>query len=198
MGKRERADRIEAMRRGGATLQAIGEAVGITRERVRQICRELGIVPDPKVKVRKRPSARPSRLPQSVHEARAFASERSLPDPYRRFLQNRHSAKQRGIHWALTFDEWWGLWKQHYHLRGKTSGAWHLCRYLDSGGYIIGNVRVDRRIANDQERSVVYKSKRSRAGKSARGARSWAGLPVVGVKTPHGALMDKQEGIDVE
>lgn len=43
--REQRDARIRAMRAGGATFQAIGDAFGLTRARVQQVCRTPGGAP---------------------------------------------------------------------------------------------------------------------------------------------------------
>lgn len=78
-----------------------------------------------------------------------------LPDPLPKFYANRSGATSRGIDWKLTFDEWWGLWKPHYHLRGRGPGKMNLCREADQGCYEIGNVRIDTFAANMKENGKI-------------------------------------------
>ena len=90
-----------------------------------------------------------------LSEAREFCEMFGLPEPLKKFHANKHSANQRSIEWNLTFDEWWGLWKPHYHLRGHGNGKMNLCRDADQGAYEVGNVRIDTFSANMKENGQI-------------------------------------------
>ena len=61
-------------------------------------------------------------------------------DPHKAFNSARHQAKTRGITWNLTFDEWWQLWRDHWHR--KLTERLCLARYADWGPYERNNCRV--------------------------------------------------------
>lgn len=71
-------------------------------------------------------------------------------EPYRRFAEQRASAKQRGIDWRLTFDQWWAIWEESgkYAQRGRGHGKYVMSRYFDQGPYEPGNVKVVRSDTN--------------------------------------------------
>lgn len=79
---------------------------------------------------------------KAIHDARSDAERRGCKDPYAAFRGHKHHAKARGVDFQLSFSEWWGIWKDHYHLRGGT--RWGLCmgRFGDTGPYAIGNVYI--------------------------------------------------------
>lgn len=62
--------------------------------------------------------------------------------PIRQFQVHRASAKERGIEFKLTFEEWDQWWKDsgHYHERGKGIGKYVMARKGDIGPYAIGNL----------------------------------------------------------
>jgi hypothetical protein len=60
--------------------------------------------------------------------------------PKGRFVQQRATAKQRGILFAMTFNEWWSLWEPYWDKRGQ--GGYVMARYGDTGPYAVGNVRI--------------------------------------------------------
>ena len=95
-------------------------------------------------------------------KARAWCRAMGYKDPSKMFNANKHGAKQRGIKWSLTFEEWWGLWKDHYGERGRKPMDKCLCRNMDAGGYELGNIRIDYVKSNSQERSLVHKSTKPR------------------------------------
>jgi len=52
-------------------------------------------------------------------------------------------AKQRGIGFFLTFDEWLEVWGYCLPYRGRNAGNLCMCRYGDKGNYEVGNVYID-------------------------------------------------------
>lgn len=60
----------------------------------------------------------------------------------RRFVQQRANAKNRGISWGLTFEQWrdWWLATGHVDARGRERGQWVMGRPFDSGPYELGNL----------------------------------------------------------
>ena len=60
----------------------------------------------------------------------------------RAFQAHKQNAKQRNIDFKLTFDEWWEVWKPHFHNRGRGKGQYVMYRTMDKGGYEIGNVYI--------------------------------------------------------
>ncbi|WP_242559925.1 MULTISPECIES: hypothetical protein [Pandoraea] len=57
------------------------------------------------------------------------------------FSQKSH-AKQRGITFNLTLDEWYDWWiaTGHYHQRGRNRDCYVMARYNDTGPYELGNI----------------------------------------------------------
>lgn len=72
-----------------------------------------------------------------------------------KFLTHRSHAKQRGIEFKMTFEEWWEIWKPHWHNRGTRVGQFMMCRTMDKGAYEVGNVRIDTPKGNARTRSLV-------------------------------------------
>lgn len=70
------------------------------------------------------------------------------------FLDNRATAKYRGIGFNFTFDEWHKLWLDsgHWHERGKRKGQYCLARFGDQGAYELGNVKICTTDENSKER----------------------------------------------
>jgi hypothetical protein len=62
--------------------------------------------------------------------------------PIRQFQVHRASAKERGIEFKLTFEQWDQWWKDsgHYHERGKERGQYVMSRKGDLGAYELGNI----------------------------------------------------------
>jgi hypothetical protein len=73
---------------------------------------------------------------------------------------HKGNAKQRGIEFKLSFDEWWSIWKPHYHNRGKNVGQFVMCRKMDKGAYEVGNVTIGTVQDNANTRAVVSQGKK--------------------------------------
>jgi hypothetical protein len=85
-----------------------------------------------------------------------------------KYNTHRHTAKQRGINFLLTFDEWWALWEPHWHNRGQASHQMCMCRTRDDGPYAVGNVRIATNKENRQEAAVSKLVKRTSRGRTYR------------------------------
>ncbi|MGQ7908603.1 hypothetical protein [Burkholderia sp. BC1] len=61
-----------------------------------------------------------------------------------KFNSQKYSAKQRGIEFHLTFEQWWNIWQQSgvYHLRGVGKDKYCMGRFGDVGAYALGNVYI--------------------------------------------------------
>ena len=64
------------------------------------------------------------------------------PSPRRAYSSHKGSAKQRGIMFLLSFDDWWAIWEPHFHKRGCGRGKMCMARKLDRGAYTVGNVDI--------------------------------------------------------
>ncbi len=62
--------------------------------------------------------------------------------PRDRYAQHKSSAKQRGVEFDMTFDEWWQIWQSRFEQRGRQAGKMQMCRAGDVGAYRSGNVRI--------------------------------------------------------
>jgi hypothetical protein len=62
----------------------------------------------------------------------------------KRYRDHKASAKQRGIPFLLTFEQWLQIWTDSGHLdeRGAHKGEYVMARYGDSGAYEVGNVDI--------------------------------------------------------
>ena len=56
------------------------------------------------------------------------------------WLNQRHSANQRGIVFNLTFEEFRDFWGDDFAQRGKREDDLQMGRYGDRGAYEIGNI----------------------------------------------------------
>lgn len=77
------------------------------------------------------------------------------PDAKQKYQAHKSNAAQRGIQFDLTFDEWWAIWEQHFHNRGRASDQMQMCRDRDEGGYRTGNVRIDTARNNNREAQIT-------------------------------------------
>jgi hypothetical protein len=57
---------------------------------------------------------------------------------------HKGKAKQRGIPFELTFDEWWDIWQESgkWEQRGRHKDQYCMSRVNDCGGYEFGNVFI--------------------------------------------------------
>jgi len=60
------------------------------------------------------------------------------------FQVQRARAKQRGIAFAMTYEEWLGVWQQSGRLRqrGTASGNYVMARQGDVGAYCSSNIKI--------------------------------------------------------
>jgi hypothetical protein len=72
----------------------------------------------------------------------------------RKFTAHKYDAKQRGVGFELTFQEWWSIWRAsgHWEERGVGNGKYCMARYGDTGPYAVGNVRI---ITNELSRNAA-------------------------------------------
>jgi hypothetical protein len=61
----------------------------------------------------------------------------------------RHTSKQRGVEFKLTFDEWFAWWGSDLPYRGRKPPQLQMCRYGDSGAYELGNIYKATQAEND-------------------------------------------------
>jgi hypothetical protein len=60
------------------------------------------------------------------------------------YTQHKSNAKQRGIEFKLTFDEWKQIWldSEKWDQRGRGADKYCMCRIGDAGCYEVGNVFI--------------------------------------------------------
>lgn len=73
-----------------------------------------------------------------------MACKKYRPDWYVFYRQQRGNAKQRGIEFLLTPDEWWNIWSEsgHFAERGRGPDKYCMARFKDIGPYSIANVEI--------------------------------------------------------
>lgn len=59
------------------------------------------------------------------------------------FSVQKRKAKQRGIEWKLSFNEWWKVWEESGKWNQRGVDGYAMCRNGDSGSYSMDNVRID-------------------------------------------------------
>lgn len=148
----------------GMTLEDVGAAHGVTRERVRQLIKKhFGFTRVnggkstarflaahdiiAKKKAAKDAVARRffARWGVTREFARTISSAKltSHAHPIRKYGSQVNNAKKRGIGWEFTFCSWWQMWQDSgkWELRGRGKG-YCMARYGDSGPYSPDNVYI--------------------------------------------------------
>jgi hypothetical protein len=66
------------------------------------------------------------------------------PAYWRAYKTQSYDAKDRGIEFLLSFEEWLNIWQDsgHLHERGKKKGQYVMARFGDKGPYAVGNVKI--------------------------------------------------------
>jgi hypothetical protein len=64
--------------------------------------------------------------------------------PRSRFSIQKAHAKERGIEFDLSFEDWWSLWEQsgQWDNRGRKPEQYCMARAKDHGAYTLGNVSI--------------------------------------------------------
>jgi hypothetical protein len=64
--------------------------------------------------------------------------------PLKKYRSQKAKAKQRGIEFTLTFEEWWNIWQQSgkWDQRGIGTSTYVMSRYNDEGPYSVENVFI--------------------------------------------------------
>lgn len=65
-------------------------------------------------------------------------------DYKRDYQSHKDRAKQGGIEFLLTFEEWFRIWidSGHLHERGRMRGQYQMARFGDTGPYAVWNVKI--------------------------------------------------------
>ena len=63
---------------------------------------------------------------------------------YQKYKDQKYNAKQRGIAFELSFDEWMKIWKDSgkFKRRGIQKHQYVMSRFKDTGPYKVGNVEI--------------------------------------------------------
>lgn len=86
-----------------------------------------------------------------VKDAIAYCEAKGLKDPAKAYAAQRNNAREREIGWEITFDEWWGIWKDYFHLRGRGTNDLCMARNGDQGPYKVGNVYLTTKLGNSAD-----------------------------------------------
>lgn len=167
-----RVEAMELLSRSGWTLERVGEAFGLTRERVRQLIAHIPA--EDRGENLMAAGRKATRKEQRIHNfskrsRRAygcdFATLKQIngDGPLTRtgcatylYKQQKVNAITRRIPWKLTLPEWWTVWEASgkWELRGRGKGKYCMSRKGDTGPYAVGNVEI---ITCQQNSSDHYK-----------------------------------------
>ncbi|WP_175952838.1 hypothetical protein [Burkholderia sp. BCC0405] len=89
------------------------------------------------------------------------------PDGWKKFKSQRGRAKNRGIAWDLTFEEWLKIWidSGKMHLRGRGAGTYVMARIGDKGPYSVENVFICTNAQNVSDAAINRPDVMGSAGK---------------------------------
>jgi hypothetical protein len=145
---------------------------GMSRQQAHQIAKRAGLlglmkeIRAAKAAARPRPQrikkgrdravySRAARIRAAVRYGVTFEEyERlALAGAVKAFQAQRGCAGTRGVEWALTLSEWWGIWQWsgHWERRGRGRGKYVMARFRDEGPYAANNVRIITFTENLQE-----------------------------------------------
>lgn len=168
----DRDDKIAMMFLQGVTLAKIGDQFGLTRERVRQILRKIG------VRSSDGGASKRSEAKRAVKRAKSEAywlSKYGMPFAHVKQLQadgvtkayqdHRRNAAARGIEFRLSFIEWFSVWQSSGKLdqRGRGKGKYVMSRIKDHGCYELGNVHIQLFTENSREATKQWIGKPRKA-----------------------------------
>lgn len=72
--------------------------------------------------------------------------------PWAKYGLQRNAARQRGIEFLLTFEEWLDIWGDKLSQRGKGTNRLCMSRHGDVGPYAVGNVSIITHSQNSKDR----------------------------------------------
>lgn len=168
------------MYRSGSTLENIGGAYGISRERVRQIIASTGLtridggssircflnsskkISAAKAANEKTEARISSTWAMSLDNYKAhvaeYGSTSNPASPMSKYKQQRSNAKRRGIAWDFTFPEWWGVWQESgkWSERALRKDGYVMARWGDGVvPYSVGTVHICTQSENSKESFIV-------------------------------------------
>lgn len=170
----QRELQMAALFRSGKTLQQIGDAYGVTRERVRQLLEKAGIeaseggacLRNSKVRISRKLALEQKEMKRTgcaldcLRELRSIGRQMMLAGqsrgktPIGAFNSQRANAHRRRIAWQLSLFEWWTIWQSSGHWKDRGVGhGYVMCRNGDLGPYAVGNVFIATARENNSETS---------------------------------------------
>lgn len=113
----------------------------------------------------------------------------------RRYIEHLCNARQRGIPFLLTFEQWAEIWRLSgkWDQRGARKGQYVMARPGDRGAYEVGNVVICRAEENRAERNRNYALSGERNG--AFGKNYWAAASGEERKERARRISDKTRGM---
>lgn len=72
----------------------------------------------------------------------------TLPGKYH---AQKYHAKNRGILWNISYEEWLDLWTKSGQLENRSADGYVMCRNGDEGPYELGNVYIAHNSVNKQD-----------------------------------------------
>lgn len=157
-----KANAMAGLYRRGKTLAEVGAIFGVTRERVRQLIKRIGVTSDDgghKQRARDR-KARAKAESIKLRDARTQAvygcdwavavalnggvtalRSKGITGAY---YQHRRNAINHGTEWHFTLPLWLQTWQAsgHFHERGRAGDSYVMARYGDAGPYSPSNVYI--------------------------------------------------------
>lgn len=96
-------------------------------------------------------------------------------DPFKAYITQKSGARQRGIEWRFTFESWWLIWEDHFHLRGPGKDDLCMARKGDEGPYSPENVYLTTNSRNSIDKNSSDKALRRKMETIERRGRRFAG-----------------------
>lgn len=149
---------IVSMYKNGMTMQSIGDEFGISRARVDQILKKMGLQnglrAQEKIAIKEKKQQEKEFLHIEIHgmPMEEF-KEWCRKGVHHAYCSQRGSAKQRGIEWKMNFRQWLSIWLESGKLesRGKGIGKYVMSRKNDVGAYEPTNVFINLATENSRE-----------------------------------------------
>ena len=155
IAKPERNREIAQAYADGVPLRDLSSRYGISAQRISMIAKHQGYPlrgAGRKHGVRQSPHERLTRqqrrdraILSSGVTSDQFTDPEEMRTAYRRFIEQRGRARDRGIRWSLTFPQWWALWDSSglWAARGRARGdSAVMARLGDTGPYSVENVYI--------------------------------------------------------